>query len=195
MKRFDCSPGNLRCSAENRQRGHPGRGEETSLSQTLGTRNPCGQGGQLCAHWPGPTSSRDAGVSPLLCLRAPEAETDPSAPSLCPFGVGLLAFLLLTLQSSLCIQNTRPNQICDLQVFFPGFGLSLCSLLCREATDFDELNFDGPFLDHGLDVTSEKYLPKPKSQRFHLVFFSRSLIVFTLFMSMIRFKSRTRLSD
>ena len=179
MKRFDCSPGNLRCLAENRERGHPGRGEETSLSQTLGARDPCGQGGQLCAYWPGPTSSRGAGVSPLLCLGDSWSQNRPLSSQPLPFCVGLLVFLLLTFQSSLCIQTTRAYQICDLQLFFPGSGLYLHSLLYKEATDFDEVNFDDPFLDHGLDITSEKYLPNPKSQRFHPVFSSRSLVVFT----------------
>ena len=150
--------------------GHPGRGEETPLSQTLGARDPRGQG---------PTSSRSAGVSPLLCRGASWSQDWPSAPSLCPCCVALLLFLSLAFQSSLCLQNTRPYQTRDVRVFFPASGLSPHSLLYREATDFDEVNgINFSFFRWCLDITSEKYLSNPKSRRFHPAFSSRSVIVF-----------------
>ena len=150
--------------------GHRGRGEETSLSQTLRARDPRGQG---------PTWSRSAGVSPLLCRGASWSQDRPLSSSLCPCCVGLLLFLLLTFQSSLCLQNTRPYQIHDVRVFFPASGLSVHSPLYREATDFDEVNGTNfSFFRWCLDITSEKYLSNPKSRRFHPAFSSRSLIVF-----------------
>ena len=178
MKRFDCSPGNLHCSAENRERGHPGRGEETSLSQTLGAQDPCGQGGQLCAHWPGPTSSRGAGVSPLLCLGASWSQNRPLSSQPWPFVLDCLFsyYWLFRVLYVFRIQGHIRYVICN---YFSQGLTCIFTLLYREATDIDEVNFDDPFLDHGLDVTSEKYLSNPKSQRCHPVFSSRNLVVFT----------------
>lgn len=96
MNRSDCSPGYLRCLAENRERSsEEGRGDIPESD--AGNPGSLWPGWQLCAHWPGPTSSRDAGVSPLLCSGFLKPR-QTRLPAFCPFCVGLLAFLLLTLE-------------------------------------------------------------------------------------------------